>query len=79
MVFESKKLIKLCMSVIAMEGSFQFRTQRSDRLNFWLRCDKEDCTWMMKARGLGETKMFKITKYDKVHKCYVDIVILDHN
>ncbi|KAL5542611.1 hypothetical protein UlMin_010321 [Ulmus minor] len=78
MVFESKKLIKLCMSMIAMEGSFQFKTQRSDGMNFWLKCDQEDCTWLMKARSLGETKMFKITKYDKVHKCSVDIVKSDH-
>ncbi|KAL5545807.1 hypothetical protein UlMin_005494 [Ulmus minor] len=63
MVFESKKLIKLCMSMIAMEGSFQFKTQRSDGMNFWLKCDQEDCTWLMKAR---------------IHKCSVDIVKSDH-
>ncbi|KAL5565461.1 hypothetical protein UlMin_028625 [Ulmus minor] len=47
-------------------------------MNFWRKCDQEDCTWLMKARSLGETKMFKITKYDNVHKCSVDIVKSNH-
>ena len=33
---------------------------------------------MMKARSLGEANIFKITRYDKLHKYSADIVKSDH-
>ncbi|KAL5564873.1 hypothetical protein UlMin_028037 [Ulmus minor] len=68
--FSSKKDLKRKLSNIAMKGNFEFRTRKSNRSLWVIKCINPNCSWKLRVSKITlESTKFVIRKYVGVHSC----------
>ncbi|CAI9290680.1 unnamed protein product [Lactuca saligna] len=68
-IFGDKELLKLAIGRQCMEQGNQYKTTRSSKEMFDVVCLLENCSWMIKARGIKSNTVFQVTKVVDQHTC----------
>ncbi|KAL5545585.1 hypothetical protein UlMin_005272 [Ulmus minor] len=68
--FNTKNDVKRKFSNIAMKGNFEFRTRKSNRSLWVIKCIDPNCSWRLRASKIvPELTKFVIQKYVGVYSC----------
>nr|XP_009798094.1 PREDICTED: uncharacterized protein LOC104244383 [Nicotiana sylvestris] len=68
-VYKDKQTIASAIKHYYVMNKFQFRVKRSSDRNYCLICVGEDCTWHFKSTSINDSAMFKVRKFNSLHKC----------
>ncbi|XP_022891791.1 uncharacterized protein LOC111406634 [Olea europaea var. sylvestris] len=76
-VFCDKDILKLSLSLFAIQNMFEFMVERADKKEYVVRCSQERCSWICRASKWGKTELFKIRKIGS-HTCASNVVLGSH-
>ncbi|KAL5537762.1 hypothetical protein UlMin_045566 [Ulmus minor] len=68
--FKNKKALYRKLTDVALAGNFEFRTTRSSKSLWVIKCVDPNCSWRLRAsKVVEESPFFVIQKYVGVHSC----------
>ncbi|XP_022874020.1 uncharacterized protein LOC111392853 [Olea europaea var. sylvestris] len=76
-VFCEKNILKLSLSLFAIQNMFEFMVEMSDKKEYVLKCSHHGCSWICRSSKWGKTNIFKVRKIAS-HTCPSNIVLGSH-
>ncbi|XP_016496730.1 uncharacterized protein LOC107815626 [Nicotiana tabacum] len=73
-LFENKESLKKCFTNSAIKYHFKFKTVRSTKKRYYLKCYDDNCSWYLHASRVRDSALFKISKYVEDHSCSADVL-----
>jgi hypothetical protein len=67
--FNSLKELKHAVKHFTIQNNFETRTIKSEARRYQLCCKADDCLWVLHARPLGESALWKIVHIQPDHNC----------
>ncbi|CAN4124313.1 unnamed protein product [Withania somnifera] len=72
-LFASKECLKKCFTNSAIRNHFKFKTVRSTKKRYYLKCYDDKCCWFLHSSRINDSALFRICKYVKTHTCSADV------
>ncbi|XP_049404390.1 uncharacterized protein LOC125867841 [Solanum stenotomum] len=72
-LFENKECLKKCFTNSAIRNHFKFKTVRSTKKRYYLKCYDDNCRWFLHSSRISDSALFRICKYVKNHTCSADV------
>lgn len=72
-LFANKECLKKCFTNSAIRNHFKFKTVRSTKKRYYLKCYDDKCRWFLHSSRIGDSALFKICKYVRNHTCSADV------
>ncbi|XP_055810202.1 uncharacterized protein LOC129880268 [Solanum dulcamara] len=72
-LFANKECLKKCFTNSAIRDHFKFKTVRSTKKRYYLKCYDDKCRWFLHSSRINDSALFKICKYVKNHTCSADV------
>ncbi|KAM3358825.1 putative protein isoform X1 [Capsicum galapagoense] len=72
-LFANKECLKKCFTNSAIRNHFKFKTVRSTKKRYYLKCYDDECNWFLHSSRINDSALFKICKYVKTHTCSADV------
>ncbi|XP_022866416.1 uncharacterized protein LOC111386194 [Olea europaea var. sylvestris] len=76
-IFHDKNILKLSMSLFAIQNMFEFMVERSDKKEYVVKCSHRGCSWICRSSKWGKTNLFKVRKIGS-YTCPSNIVLGSH-
>ncbi|KAK4376778.1 hypothetical protein RND71_003074 [Anisodus tanguticus] len=73
-LFANKECLKKCFTNSAIRNHFKFKTVRSTKKRYYLKCYDDKCRWFLHSSRIRDSTLFKISKYVKTHTCSADVL-----
>lgn len=77
-VYKDKSVLKAAMSLYAIRNSFQFKVNKSCKIEYTLQCLDRNCKWSFRASRYRKSSMFIIRRFYSIHTCSLDLILGDH-
>ncbi|XP_059316630.1 uncharacterized protein LOC132067424 [Lycium ferocissimum] len=73
-LFANKESLKKCFTNSAIRDHFKFKTVRSTKKRYYLKCYDDKCRWFLHSSRIRDSTLFKVSKYVKNHTCSADVL-----
>ncbi|XP_022860941.1 uncharacterized protein LOC111381396 [Olea europaea var. sylvestris] len=77
-IFRNKEIMKLSLSLYAIQNTFEYVVVRSNKKDYLVKCSHDDCDWICGASRMARTDLFKIRHIVEGHRCFSNIVLGSH-
>ncbi|XP_022883345.1 uncharacterized protein LOC111400140 [Olea europaea var. sylvestris] len=77
-VFRNKEIMKLSLSLYAIQNMFEYVVVRSDKKDYLVKCSYDECDRICRASRVARTDLFKIRHIVERHRCASNIILGSH-